>query len=151
MSKNHFEKVSDDLDFWVENSTRKIMEDENRTTESTQMINISAAKNEYEAAQIVIRPKKTIKNFQISFGDFRGFFRKKIPNKNIEVRYATYIYLPAFERTAPDPLPQFGKLDLKPNKNQPIYIIVKVPKNSSAGKYKAPITFKWDGGKLIFI
>lgn len=147
-SRNQSAATVGELDFWVDSSTRKAMENESRPPNSTQAIHLSAAKNEYEAAQVILRPREPIRNLRISVGDFKGAPEKTISNKNIEIRYATYVHLPAFDRTAPDPLPPLANLDLEPDRNQPIYIIVKVPTESAAGEYHAPMTLEWDGGEL---
>lgn len=139
---------SQELDFWIESSTRKVMEDECKPPESMHEIEISSGKNEYEAAQLVIRPRKAIKNLQISAGTLAGSGGESISTENIEIRYSTYIYLPMVKKTMPDPLPPLVKLDLEPDKNLPVYIIVRVPVNATAGNYEGSVFMKWDGGEV---
>ncbi|MBR4673443.1 MAG: DUF4091 domain-containing protein [Victivallales bacterium] len=117
---------------------------------------ISAARNEAEAAQLVITPKKTLKGVKISVSDLKsGFFGGKvIPASAVDVLKVYYHDVKVKTDSTgilglwPDALPPIKPegLEIPANFNQPVWIRVNVPKDAKAGLYKGTITVSDDAG-----
>jgi hypothetical protein len=107
---------------------------------------IRAARNEAEAAQLVVRPTAPLKALTLRPGDLTGPGGAAIPARNVEVLKVRYVNVerPTDKSAAPglwpDPLPPLkGPIDLEPNKNQPFWVRVKAPRDVPAGTYKGSI------------
>jgi hypothetical protein len=107
---------------------------------------IRAARNEAEAAQIVVRPEKDLKAFSAKAEALAGPGGAEIPAENIEILRVRYLLVTQpTDATGcvgqwPEPLPLLvGKIDLEIGKNQPLWIRVKVPKDAKAGTYTGKI------------
>ncbi len=114
-------------------------------------LKISAARNESEAAQFVLRPNGGLKNLTIQTAPLRSK-NGTIDAKNIEilrVRYVDITQPTDATGTAaawPDPLPPIGApLNLAPNVNQPFWLRVRVPKDAKPGLYSGAIRLRADG------
>jgi hypothetical protein len=119
-------------------------------------IRINAAKNEAEAAQLVVFPYREIKTFQASVTELKGPDGAAIPPEQVEVLRVRYVpvTIPSDASTVtglwPDPLPPFKEpITLKPGENQPLWIRIKVPKESPAGLYLGDIHLEGDGMNVI--
>jgi hypothetical protein len=109
-------------------------------------IGIRAARNEVEAAQLVVRPGEELRGFQARAGSLQGPGGATIPAENVEVLRVSYV--PVTRPTDhtgvaapwPDPLPPLrGPIDLSPGKNQPLWVAVKVPRGIPGGIYRGNI------------
>ncbi|MFH1719504.1 MAG: glycoside hydrolase domain-containing protein, partial [Planctomycetota bacterium] len=105
-----------------------------------------AARNEAEAAQLVVRPTAALRGLAVSAGALRGPGGATIPAKNVEVLRVRYVNVElATDKSSvvglwPDPLPPLkGPMDLEPNKNQPFWVRVKVPRDAPAGIYNGTV------------
>jgi len=113
---------------------------------------IRAAKNEAEAAQIVVRPEKALKGFSAKAEALAGPGGAKIAAENIEILRVRYLLVTQpTDATGcvgqwPEPLPPLAaKIDLEAGKNQPLWIRVKVPKDAKAGTYAGKIVLTAEG------
>jgi len=131
---------------WWASSGWKINQDKPLPKARGQAIKICAARNEAEAAQLVVRPTVTIKDVKIHPKALNGPDGAIIPPENIEVLRVQYVNvtLPTDKISVPgfwpDPLPPLqNPINLEANKNQPFWIRVKVPRNVPAGMYTGGI------------
>jgi hypothetical protein len=132
---------------WWASSGWKIGRDKALPAEKSEAVMMRAARNEAEAAQLVVRPTMPLGDFTIRAGDLSGPGGAVISSENIEVlkvRYVNVVRPTDKSSTAgfwPDPLPPLkGPIDLEPDKNQPFWIRVKVPSSAPAGIYEGRIT-----------
>jgi hypothetical protein len=137
---------SDKAGLWWASSGWKISPAKPVPTAKSQAILIRAARNEAEAAQLVIRPAVPLKALTVRAGALTGPRGTVIPAANIEVLEVRYVNVerPTDKSSMPglwpDPLPPLkGPLDLEANKNQPFWIRVKVPRDVPAGSYEGSI------------
>jgi hypothetical protein len=131
---------------WWASSGWKISQDKPLPETTAPAITIRAARNEAEAAQLVIQPKSALNGFVISPKALAGPSGAIIPAENIEVFKVQYVNVtqPTDKSSVaglwPDPLlPLKGPIDVEANKNQPFWIRVKVPRDIPAGIYTGKI------------
>jgi len=122
-------------------------------TEADTVIRLRAARNEYECAQIVLRPEIDLGGVTLEWsplvhqsGDF------VIPEDSLLWNFVGYIPLekntPASEAIiirkapceVPDPLLEIRTLDLPANQSQPVWLTIFVPREAPAGEYRGSIT-----------
>jgi len=113
---------------------------------------IRAAKNETDAAQIVVRPATPLRGFTAAGGALTGPGGAEIPAANIEVLRVRYVNvtIPSDSSSVvgpwPDPLPPFsGPIDLEADRNQPLWVRVTVPRSASAGLYRGVLRLTAQG------
>ena len=120
------------------------------TPETTKSIAISAAKNDVEGFQFVVRANQDtpITGLTGSVGELRGPNGASIPAENIELLYAYYHFVHSkTDGTGlvgdwPDALPPLpisidkGSIDIAAGRNQPIWLNVKVPADAVPGDYQ---------------
>ncbi len=109
-------------------------------------VEIRTARNEAEAAQLVIRPTVALEGLTAYSGTLKGPDGAKIAVGNIDVLEVRYVNveLPTDKSSVagpwPDPLPPIRDgIDLEANKNQPLWIRVKAPRDIPAGIYTGRI------------
>jgi len=137
---------TEQVGLWWASSGWKISQDKQLPNARSNDIKICAARNEAEAAQLIIRPTVTIKDFKIHPKALQGQDGAIIPPENIEVLKVQYVNvtLPTDKSSVaglwPDPLPPLnGPINLEANKNQTFWIRVKVPGKVPAGMYTGSI------------
>ena len=113
---------------------------------------IRTAKNEAEAAQLVVRPSRRLTGFRVRVGALSGPGGASIGVDRIEVLRVRYVPVTRpTDRTGvaapwPDPLvPLAGPIDLPAGANQPLWVRVKPPANAPAGLYKGKISLSAKG------
>ena len=146
---------SEQVGLWWASSGWKIGRERGLPQTKGEAIIIRAAKNEAEAAQLVVRPKAAVKGLAIKPETLRGPAGAKIPAAGIEVLEVRYVNVTrptdksAVAGLWPDPLPPLEKpLDLQAGKNQPFWIRVNVPRDARAGVYQGTISVTADGFSL---
>lgn len=134
-------------DLWWASSGWKISRDRPAPEAQSWAVEIRAARNEAEAVQLVIRPKVALSNFRVYAGSLKGPGGAVIGSENVDVLEVRYVKveLPTDKSSVaglwPDPLPPFrGPIDLEANKNQPLWVRVKVPRDIPAGIYTGRIS-----------
>jgi len=112
---------------------------------------IRTARNEAEAAQIVVRPGAALRGLTARGGALKGPGGTVIPAENVEVlrvRYLTVTRPTDTTGTAglwPGPLPPFaGPIDVPAGTNQPLWVRVKAPRDAPAGTYSGRIRLAAD-------
>ncbi|MDR2756105.1 MAG: DUF4091 domain-containing protein, partial [Planctomycetaceae bacterium] len=135
---------SERADIWWSEADWKISRDRispNKTT--AKPIRISAAKNDVEGFQVVVRPNgKPINGLTGTVTELKSSDGTTIPKENIEILYAYYHFVHSpTDATGiidywPDALPPLDKpIDIETNKNQPIWVNVKIPPEVVSGDY----------------
>ncbi len=115
-------------------------------------IRIVAARNETDAAQLVLRPREPLKGLTVDATPLAGPDGTQIPASAVEVLRVRYVLVTRPTDTAgcigwwPDPLPPIAwPLELEAGRNQPLWVRVAVPKGAKAGTYRGGIRLKADG------
>lgn len=122
-------------------------------------VQISAARNEYEPFQVVLRPRTAMRDLTVQIGDFvhLDIPGAAITATNLTIHRVGYVPVTildpkeAYSVTGehPDPLvPITGPFDLPPGTNAPLWFTVHVPKNVPAGPYQSSISFQWQDGSF---
>jgi hypothetical protein len=131
---------------WWASSGWKISRDKPLPDAKSSAVMICAAGNEAEAAQLVVRPTIALRGLAVRAGMLTGPGGAIIPAENVEVLRVRYVNVvqPTDKSSVlglwPDPLPPFkSPIDLEPQKNQPLWVRVKVPRSAPAGIYTGGI------------
>jgi hypothetical protein len=112
---------------------------------------IAAAANEAEAAQLVVRPTRALSGLTVAAGELTGPAGAKIDAQQIDILRVRYV--PVTQPTDasstvglwPDPLPPWaGPVTVEANRNLPLWVRVRVPRNQGAGIYRGMITLQAD-------
>ena len=113
---------------------------------------IEAARNEYEAAQVVIRPAQDLRGLSAEVGDLTGPRGAKLPAAALTIDEVAYVNVrvPTDETGCegwwPDPLPPLtAPLDLVAGRNQPLWVTAHVPKDVPPGDYRGTLTLSAEG------
>ncbi|MHC4169898.1 MAG: hypothetical protein ACYSWQ_23365, partial [Planctomycetota bacterium] len=140
---------TDQVSLWWASSGWKIGRDKPLPEAESWAVEIRAARNEAEAAQLVVRPTVDLNGFLAYSGSLRGPGGASISAQNVDVFEVRYVKveLPTDKSSVaglwPDPLPPFADgIDLEANKNQPLWVRVKVPRDVPAGIYTGRINLK---------
>lgn len=134
---------SEQVGVWWTSSGWKIGRDRDLPQTQGKAVVIRAARNEAEAAQLVIRPKAALKGLVITPGVLTGPAGATLPATSVEILEVRYVNVTRpTDKSAvvgdwPDPLPPVeGSLDLEAGKNQPFWVRVHVPRDAKAGLYE---------------
>ena len=142
---------SDAAVLWLEGPTRKIMrtEDVILTGAVRPEVELSMARNETEAVQLVLRPQQEggVGDVSVTAGPLIGPGGAEIAAENVS--WSPVFYVPANEgppEGLPDGLP--GPKPFPANKqwHYPIWLEVTAPSGTAPGDYTAPVTVKTEGG-----
>ncbi len=113
---------------------------------------IRAARNEAEAAQLVVRPAAALTNFVVEPTDLTAPGGKVIGAGNIEVLEVRCVNVThPTDKSAvagywPDPLPPItGPMNVAASRSRAFWIRVRVPRNAAAGTYEGKIRLKANG------
>ena len=131
---------------WWASSGWKIKPDTPIPSVRAESMVIRAARNEPEAAQLVIVPKKNLKGFIANASDLRRDDGTRIAADNIDILQVRYVTTEiATDKSCevgdwPDPLPPLtDAIDIQAGRNQPLWVRVNVPADAKAGLYKSNI------------
>lgn len=152
---------SEQADVWYAAPTRKVREDEAPPAHGRDKVAWSCARNESEAIQLVVRPKRDGRIDSVS-ADLIGPDGRKLPSTAFDIRRAhyvsihepsTYIYgRPSrhqFTGRLPDPLPKLTSAGFEAHgPNILIWIDVTVPKDAAAGAYSGTAAIRTDNGTI---
>ena len=137
---------TEQVGLWWASSGWKISRDKPLPKARGQAVVIRAARNEVEAAQLVIRPAISLKALSVRASTLTGPAGAVIPANNVDVLKVQYVDVtrPTAKSSVPglwpDPLPAIkAPFTLIANKNQPFWIRVKVPHTAPSGTYTGHI------------
>ena len=148
-------QTSDTVGLWWASSGWKISQTRPLPEAACEAAMLSAACNETEALQFVLRPKKELKRFMAQANPLTGPKGANIPAKNIEVLRERYVNVvrPTDTSTGPgawpDPLPPLTKpINIAANTNQPLWVRIHVPKGTPAGIYTGTVSLTAENYKV---
>ena len=138
-----------DCPLWWCEGTYKISRQRPLPREERAAIKISAARNEYEPFQLVLRPTKALEGVTVAVTDLQGPGEARIPAKNVTIDHVGYVTVhtptdaTGCEGDWPDPLPHYdGPFAAEAGQNHPLWLTVYVPPEARAGDYRATVTLK---------
>jgi len=131
----------------------KVGRDRGLPKASSQGMVIRAARNEVEAAQLVVRPKADLKGLRLQASPLTGPNGATISAVAVEILEVRYLNVTrSTDKSAPtgfwpDPLPPLtGAIDLAAGMNQAFWIRVKVPQDAPAGMYEGKLQLSATNG-----
>ncbi len=137
---------SADAVLWWTHSGWKVPQSRPAPDADGQAVLIRAARNEADAAQLVIRPARGIQDVRLTKSDLKSAAGDTVAASEIDVLKVRYVPVTRpTDRTGvaapwPDPLPPLpDRFDLAAGVNQPLWLRVKVPRDAKAGLYKGRI------------
>ncbi len=138
---------SKNIGLWWTDAVRKIGRNRGLPKASkSNAITLTAARNEYEAAQLVLRSEQALDNVHVRASDLRDKKDNVIPANYIKIMRVDYVPVKISSDPSgmpalwPDPLPELeNAISLTPGQNQPLWILVKVPSGAIAGDYEGEI------------
>ncbi len=138
---------------WLEGPARKIMraDEVDLSGPADPVVRMSAARNETEAVQLVVRPlaEGGVGEVSLEVGELTGPDGAKIAAEN--VFWSEVYYVPANEgppEGLPDALPGPKPFTADRQLHYPIWLEVYVPTRTPAGDYSAPVTVHTGSGDL---
>lgn len=117
-------------------------------------VSVSAARGEYEAAQVVLRPERDGQLLAAELSPLRGRWGRRAP---ITARVDEVAYVQVTHPTDetcrpgwyPDPLPPLRTpLTLRAGQNQPLWLTFHVPRQTRAGDYRATLRLETTLGNV---
>ena len=143
-------------DVWWCEATWKIAPQRPAPTAESPAATLSAARNDREAVQVVVRPTKDLRGLTASAGAFVGPDGAAIPAENIKIMREYYHYVHTSTDQIgvrgdwPDALPPLeGPLDLPAGRNQPLWVLIHVPRDARPGDYAGNLTLKAEGWSAV--
>lgn len=140
--------------WWCE-AMYKVGRDRPAPTEGNGPARFAAARNEFEAVQVVLRSKKPITGVQLSCAGLRGPGEARIKPEDVSLLRVAYVpvSVPTDKRGRagnwPDPLPPIdGPIDLAADANQPVWILVHVPADAAPGDYRGTLEVRAQGVQI---
>ncbi|MDR1141227.1 MAG: DUF4091 domain-containing protein [Planctomycetaceae bacterium] len=136
--------VSENANIWWCEADWKISRDRISPDKTTaKPIQISAAKNDVEGFQVVVRANgKPITGLTGTGTELKGTNGVTIPKENVEILYAYYHFVHSKTDSTgkldfwPDALPPLDRpITIEADKNQPIWVNVKIPPETVSGDY----------------
>ncbi len=141
-----------DIGLWWASSGWKISQTRRVPGKKGRAVEISGARNESEAAQLVVRPATAIEGLTATASHLTGPDSAVIPAESVDILRVRYVNveLPSdawgVPGMWPDPLPPFtAPIALEPGKNQPLWVRVNIPREAVAGMYEGTITIEAAG------
>jgi hypothetical protein len=153
---------------WWAEGTYKVFRETEVPSARSEAIRISAARNEYEPFQLVLRPTVDVPRVDfVDVTDFKSESGHIISARNVEVNLVEYVKIEKpTDRLGhvgmyPDPLPPWqwhrahgdpgvgrSSLALTPGQNHPLWFTVYVPPETPAGLYRGGINLTVGGWPL---
>jgi len=137
---------------WWCDATRKISRQRALPREHGLAVRMEAARNEFEAAQIVVRPEKELVGLTGRASPLVGPGGAVIAADRIQLLQVGYVRanVPTDKLGLadewPDPLPPLDKpIDVEANRNQPLWLLVHVPAGAVPGDYRGTVTLEAEG------
>ncbi|HIJ73331.1 MAG TPA: DUF4091 domain-containing protein [Candidatus Hydrogenedentes bacterium] len=137
---------------WWASSGWKVSKERPAPSRKGNAVLIRAARNEAEAAQVVIRPGAELKGLCAECSDLVGKDGALIPSSAVDVlrvRYVPVVFPTDYKGAIdewPDPLPPFREpVDVAANENQALWVRVTVPMDAPAGIYKGAVRLRAEG------
>jgi hypothetical protein len=137
---------------WWAEGAYKVMKDDPVPAAKGGVIKLAAARNEYEPFLLVLRPEARLGEVRVVAGPLTDENGGTISATEISVCHVGYVNVTTPTDALgtagwwPDPLPPYdGPFTAPAGENHPLWITVRVPKDSPAGIYKGEITLAAEG------
>lgn len=137
---------------WWCDATRKVPRLRALPTTHGTAVRMTAARNEFEAAQIVVCPREPMTGLTAKASPFAGPGGATIPTERIQLLRVAYVRASVptdklgLADEWPDPLPPFdAPIDVEANRNQPLWLVVHVPADAAPGLYRGSVTLSAKG------
>jgi len=144
--------VAGDTAVWWCPATHKVPRSRALPEERCEAVRIEAARHDYEAAQIVVRPAQPLRGLTAAVSPLRGPSGAVITADNVKLLYVYYhfVHQPTDATGVrdwwPDALPPIDRgLDVAAHENQPLWALVYVPPDAAPGDYCGQIFLRAEG------
>ena len=144
--------IGDATPVWWCPATWKISPQRPLPAQTAPAATMSAARHDHQAVQIVVRPTTPLKNLTATAAALAGPDGATIAPENIKILRAYYhmVEIPTDATGArdrwPDALPPLDKpIDVVAGENQPLWVLVYVPKDAKPGDYVGKVSLTADG------
>ena len=147
------------FEIWATDSLTRVFED-TPPGQGLDFIEIKAARNEFESAQLVITARQNLTSVIVEVSDLEGEGSKVIPSQHVKLNFVGFIPLSKntpntpdyiLERKAPccvpDPLLDVESVDIEAGKSQPVWITIHVPRKASHGRYQGTVRVSCEEGE----
>lgn len=141
-----------DTAVWWCDATHKIPRQRPAPTAIAPAATLSAARHDYEAVQIVVRPDKPLVGLTVKASPLTGPGQAVIPAENVDILRVYYHFVEhptdgtGIRDWWPDALPPLREpLDVPAGNNQPLWLLVYVPKDAAAGDYSGSVSLRAQG------
>lgn len=138
-------------DVWWCNATHKVSRRRPAPGNLGGALQLSAARNDFEAVQLVVRPNRDLRGLSAEVSDLRGA-ESSIPASAVEILQVYYHWVDhPTDRVGvrdwwPDALPPLDKpIDVPAGENQPLWVLVHVAGDTAPGDYTGIVTLKAEG------
>ena len=136
---------------WWAEGTHKISRERPLPAEHMNEIRVSAARNEYEPFQLVLRPDQDMAGVSVEIDNLINSEGQSISSENIDISLVGYVYVKVPTDKVgcvgywPDPLPPYRKpFSISAGQNQPLWVTIYVPPDAAAGNYSGKLTVRND-------
>jgi hypothetical protein len=148
--------VSGDTAVWWCPATFKVMRETPLPKATSPAATIAAARNDYEAFQVVVRPARPLVGLRATVGPLVGPGGATIGPEEIEILRVYYHFVEhPTDGTGrrgywPDALPPPAEpLGVAAGENQPLWVLVHVPDSAAPGDYQGHITLAAEGFQAV--
>lgn len=148
---------------WATTGTERVLGDLDYSMRHDETaLHISAFKNEYESAQLIISAKRNIGNYEVKTSDLTDANGNVLKKEAFELFHEKYMYVGQIKNHSsptgvgyyPDALlpmevaQEYGETSVKENFNQAVWVSVNVPESQTAGTYNGNFTVELDGKEM---
>ncbi|NQT38319.1 MAG: hypothetical protein HQ581_12555, partial [Planctomycetes bacterium] len=146
------ESIAGETAVWWCEATRKIPRRRAVPDDTSPAAQLSAARGDFEAVQVVVRPSKPLVGFTAKVSPLVGPNGATIAAENVDVLrvYYHFVHHPTDATGVrdwwPDALPPLDEpLDVPAGQNQPLWVLVHVPRDAAPGDYTATVQLAAEG------
>ncbi|HID78296.1 MAG TPA: DUF4091 domain-containing protein [Planctomycetaceae bacterium] len=144
--------ASADVAVWWCDAVHKIPRGRDVPDKAGPAARLAAARNDHEAVQVVLRPSRPLKQLTASATDLKGPEEAVIESDHVRVLRVYYHFVEnPTDKTGvrdwwPDALPPLDQpLDVPAGQNQPLWVLVYVPRDAPAGDYRGQLKLQAEG------
>lgn len=144
--------VSGPVAVWWCEAAQKVGRDRPAPTEAGASVELAAARNDWQAAQVVVRPSRDLAGLSSTASDLSGPGGATIPATAVRfLRVAYHLVETPTDATGmrgwwPDALPPLDRpIGVTAGTNQPLWVLVHVPEGAAAGDYRGTIRLRAEG------
>lgn len=137
---------------WWAEGAYKVMRDDPVPTAPQGVVRVAAARNEFEPFLVVLNPAKRLDGVRAAVSALTGDRGASIEPTLISVRHVDYVNVTTPTDASskagwwPDPLPPYdGAFTAAAGENHPLWITVRVPKDTAPGLYKGELALTAPG------